>query len=177
MLMTNHASLHCEPGVWRRNLRYMAACGVADPAALLRQCPQLLHCDHAASTFLQRRLMLQRCAELTAAQLYEQHPSWLKQRKALDLGQWLHFVEQRGGDVGALLSDALFKPLPKFLAAVGASEEEWEAWAAAHPAAACPLYRWAQRAASKEAQRLAAALPPELRQAEQRRVHFDRRSG
>ena len=168
VLKGNHSALSVEPGVWRRNLRYMAACGVADPAAVLRHAPQLLHRDQAAANFLQRRLMLQRCTGLTAAQLYEQHPGWLKQRKALDLGQWLHFVEQRGGDVRVLLSDALFKPLPKFLAAVGASEQEWGAWAAAHPAAVCPLYRWAQQAAEEEQQRLAAVLPPELRQGERR---------
>ena len=60
--------------MWRRNLCYMAACGVADPKAVLRQCPLLLHYDQAAADFVQRRLLLQRVAPLTAAQLYEQHP-------------------------------------------------------------------------------------------------------
>ena len=164
MLKSNPAALHCEPGVWRRNLRYMAACGVADPAAVLQHAPLLLHRNQAAADFLQRRLMLQRCAGLTAAQLYERHPSWLRHRKVPDLAQRLHFVEQRGGDVGALLPAVLYDRLPTFLAAAGASEEEWEAWAAVHPPAAWPLYRWAQHAAAAEALRLAAVLPPELRQ-------------
>ena len=51
-------TLGCAPAVWRRNLCYMAACGVADPKAVLRRCPHLLEFDQAAPDFLQRRLLL-----------------------------------------------------------------------------------------------------------------------
>ena len=162
MLLKNPSALNCDPAVWRRNLCYMAACGVGDPKAVLRQGPYLLHVDHATADFLQRRLLLQRVAQLTVAQLYEQHPGWLLRRKVPDLAQRLHFVEQRGCDVRQLLYRVLHGPLAQLLAAVGASEAEWAAWAAANPPAACPLYSWAQQAAADEAARLAAALPPEL---------------
>ncbi len=166
MLLKNHAALECDPAVWRRNLCCMAACGVADPKAVMRQCPLLLHVDHAAPGFLQRRLLLQRVAQLSAAQLYEQHPSWLRHRKVPDLAQRLHFVEQRGHNMRQLLRAVLHDPLRQFLPAVGTSQAEWEVWAAANPPAACPLYGWAQQAAQEEAARLAAALPPELAQYE-----------
>ncbi len=158
--------LGCDPAVWRRNLCYMAACGVADPKAVLRRSPILLPVDHGAPSFLQRRLLLQHVAQLSAAQLCEQHPNWLVRRKVPDLAQRLHFVEHRGRDVQQLLSVVLCKPLRKLLPAVGASQAEWEAWAAANPPAACPLYGWAQQAAAEEAARLAAALAPELAQFE-----------
>ena len=184
MLKKTHNVLSCEPGVCRRNLLYMAACGVADPAAVLQQRPQLLPCDHAASGSIESRLVLLRCFRLTAAQLFEGHPGCLAVLKTPVLAQRLQFVEQRGQAHRlvakaarsrkqrsasseerrpALTLVAVTGPLPGFLAAVGASKQEWEAWAAANPAKACPLYRWAQQAAAEEAQRLAAALPPELR--------------
>ena len=162
MLLKTPETLGCDPAVWRRNLCCMAACGVADPKAVLQRFPLLLSLDQAAPDFLQRWLMQQRVAQLSAAQLYEQHPAWLRHRKVPDLAQRLHFVEQRGRDAAQLLSFVLYKPLLVLLAAVGASQAEWEAWAAANPTAACPLYRWAQQAAEEEAARLAAALPPEL---------------
>ena len=178
MLLKNHSVLECAPGVWRRNLCYMATCGVADPKAVLRHAPLLLHVDHVAADFLQRRLLLQQVAQLTAVQLYEQHPSWLMHRTVPELAQRLQFVEQRGrSSMQRLLVNVLHKPLPQLLTALGASQAEWEAWAAANPPATCPLYRWAQQAAAEEAARLAAALPPELAQHEQR-VHsqYGRRS-
>ena len=186
MVQIQPAALNCSPRVWQRNLRYMAACGVANPGALLRRVPLLLHCNHAADAFLQRRIMLQRSFQLAAAHLYEQHPGSLTTIAVEQLAQRLQFVEQRGhahrlvakaarGSKPRTASSeerrpeltlaAVTKTLPGFLAAVGASEQEWEAWAAANPAAACPLYCWAQQAAAEEAQRLAAALPPELRHA------------
>ncbi|KAI7837663.1 hypothetical protein COHA_008525 [Chlorella ohadii] len=168
MLLKSHSVLYCDPAVWWRNLCYMAACGVADPKAVLRRCPLLLHVDQAAPDFLQRRLLLQRVAQLTAPQLYEQHPGWLRQRKVPDLAQRLQFVEHRGRDAAQLLAAVLYQPLPDLLAAGGASQAEWEAWAAANPPEACPLYGWAQQAAEEEAARLAAALPPELAQWEWR---------
>ncbi len=144
----------------------MAACGVASPkAVLLRLAPRLLHLDHAAPGFLQRRLLLQRCTRLTAVQLYEQHPSWLRnQRKVPGLAQRLQFVEHCGfgGLLVVMMRYVLHEPLPTFLRAVGASRAQWEAWTAANPPAACQLYGWAQQAAEEEAARLAAALPPEL---------------
>ena len=183
MLLTHPTVLGCDPAVWRRNLCYMAACGVADPKAVLRRAPNLLHFDHAAAGFLQRRLLLQRCFQLTAAQLYEQHPSYLTQTGADVLVQRLQLVEHRGqahrlvgnaagGGKRATASPgqpainvrAVGRPVREFLAAVGASQAEWEAWAAANPPTACPLYGWAQQAAAEEAARLAAVLPPELAQ-------------
>ena len=167
MLLKNPSALSCDPAVWRRNLCYMAACGVVDPKAVLRQCPILVHVDHAAPDFLQRRVLLQRVAQLTATQLYEQHPSWLLRRKVPDLAQRLHFVEHRGYDARQLLWCVLHEPQKDYLVAVAASQEEWEAWAAASSPEACPLY-WVQQVAAEEAARLAAALPPELAQIESR---------
>ncbi|PRW05900.1 acetolactate synthase isoform A [Chlorella sorokiniana] len=182
MLLRSSSALGVEPAVWQRNLRYMAACGVADPKMVLRQSPNLLHFDHGAPGFLQRRLLLQRCFQLTAAQLYGA-PSYLTQISADKLAQRLQFVEQRG-QAQRLVAAApaapaipasstlklshLLRGVPQFLAAMGVSQAEWEAWAAANPPAACPLYRWAQQAAAEEAVRLAAALPPELAQRERR---------
>ncbi len=183
MLLSSHSALACGPAVWRRNLCYMAACGVADPKAVLRQWALLLHVDQAAPDFLQRRLMLQRCFRLTAAQLYEQQAGYLVVGEAPALAQRLQFVEQRGQahrlvakttggrkpltaspGQSAITVRAVGRPLREFLAVVGASQAEWEAWAAANPAAACLLHGWAQQAAAEEAAQLAAVLPPELAQ-------------
>ena len=174
--------LSCDTIVWRRNLCYMAACGVADPKAVLRQCPLLLYVDHAAPNFLQRRLLLQRAFGLTATQLYAR-PQLLRSLEPTELAQRLQFVQHcgqahrlvakaaRGGKPvpasaeerrPALSLYAVSRNLEVFLPTVGASEAEWEAWAAANPPAACPLYSWAQQAAADEAARLAAVLPPEL---------------
>ena len=168
-------ALNCDPAVWRRNLCYMAACGVADPTAVLRQCPNSVHRDQTAAEFLQRRLLLQRVAQLAAAQLYEQHPGWLRHRKVPDLAQQLQFVQHRGQDMQRLLYRVLYEPQKDYLAAVDASQAEWEAWAAANPPAACPLYRWAQQAAADEAARLVAALPPKLAQWKGRQHSLRRR--
>ena len=78
-----------------------------------------------------------------------------------DLVQRLQYVRQRGCDVRPLLQFVLYHTLASYLAAVGASQAEWEAWTAANPPAACPLYRWVQREAAEEAARLTTALPPE----------------
>jgi hypothetical protein len=168
--------LGVEPALWQRNLCIMAACGVADPKAVLQECPLLLPLDYAAPTFVQRRLLLQRVTQLTAAQLYEQHPAWLHHRKVPDLAQRLRFMEHRGSDVQQHIHKTLTKPLRVFLPALRASQAEWEAWAATNPPNACPLYRWAQQVAAEEAARLAAALPPELAQRERRRNPFRARS-
>ncbi len=152
----------------------MAACGVSDPKAVLRQAPNLMHFDHAAAGFLQRRLLLQRCFQLSASQLYEQHPGCLTQIAAERLAQRLQFVEHCGRQLS--MTSVVRAKQETFLAAVGASQAEWEAWAAANPLAACPLYRWAQQAAEEEAAQLAAALPPELAQWEPRPNKFKRRS-
>ena len=169
-------ALYCDATVWRRNLCYMAACGVADPKAVLQQCPLLLHVDHADADFLQRRLLLLRVAQLTAAQLYGQHPRWLRHRKVSDLAQRLHFVEHRGQDMQRLLYRVLYEPLAKVVAAVGASQAEWAVCAAANPPVACPLYGWAQQVAAEEVARLAAALPPELVQWQPRQQVRNRRT-
>ena len=183
MLLKSRSVLECDAAVWRRSLCYMAACGVADPKAVLRHAPGLLPCDHAAVEFLQRRLLLQRAFGRTAAQLYGQHCYRLVRLVPTELAQRLQFV-QHCGQAHRLMAKAARGPKPaaasaeerrpvlslvavtstleRFLAAVGASQAEWEAWAAANPPAACPLYHWAQQAATEEAARLAAALPPEL---------------
>ena len=168
MLQQNIEILSCEPAVWRRNRCYMAACGVADPKAVLRRAPNSLRMDHAAPSFLQRRLLLQRSLQLTAVQLYEQHPGCLTQISTERLVQRLQFMEQRGQELSC--SGIMSGKHDRFLAAVGASQAEWQAWAAANPPEACPLYGWAQQAAEEEAARLTAALPPALAHAE-RRVH------
>ena len=180
--------LGCPPTVWRRNLCYMAACGVADPQAVLQHRPELFSVDQAAPAFLQRRLLLQQAFRSTAAQLYAR-PHCLLNLEAPELAQRLRFVEQRGqahrlvatatrgrkprGAIGQERLPALSLVTvtgDSFLLALGASQAEWEAWAAANPPEACPLYRWAQQAAEEEAARLAAALPPELARYEPR-VH------
>ncbi|KAI7837672.1 hypothetical protein COHA_008533 [Chlorella ohadii] len=196
MLLKTSAVLSCDPAVWQRNLCCMAACGVADPNAVLQRAPNLLSLDHAAADFLQRRLLLQHCFQLTATQLYEQHPSYLLAAEAPALAQRLQFVQHRGqahrlvakasrwasratASPGqpAITVRTVGRPLREFLAAVGASQAEWEAWAAANPPTACPLYCWAQQAAEEEAARLAAALPPELSQWERRLHSRSRRRG
>jgi len=197
MLLKNHSTLNCDPTVWRRNLCYMAACGVADPHAVLGQAPILLHFDHAAADFLQRRLMLQHFFQMTAAQLYEQHPRCFVRICVERLAQRLQFVEQRGqahrlvakaanGGGWAATGGEEQQPAlslrtvagepERFLAAMGASQAEWEAWAASNPPAACQLFGWAQQAAAEEAARLAVALPPELAQWE-KQPHSLRRKG
>ncbi|PRW05917.1 superkiller viralicidic activity 2-like 2 isoform B [Chlorella sorokiniana] len=162
MLLKSPEVPQCDSMVWQRNLCVMAACGVADPKAVLLRCPWLLPLDHVASEMMQRRLLLQHCTQLTAAQLYAQHPDWLRRRKVPDLAQRLQFVEHRGRDMRQLLTYLLYRSLKDFLPAMGASQAEWAAWAAANPPNACSLYCWAQQAAAEEAARLAAALPPEL---------------
>ena len=141
----------------------MAACGVADPKAVLRQHPKLLQYDHGSEAFLQFRLLLQRATGLTAAQLYEQHLLYRRYEPAelAQLAQWLLRSEQRGLSAQQRLHLMTEKYYPELWAAVGASHAEWKAWAA-DPPPACPLYGWVQQAAAEEAARLAAALPPEL---------------
>ncbi|PRW05909.1 RNA polymerase sigma factor [Chlorella sorokiniana] len=96
MVLRSPGALGVDPAIWQHNLCYMAACGVADPKTVLRQRPRVLSFDPAAAGFLQRRLLLQRCFQLTAAQLYEQQPSYLVLATAPDLAQRLQFVEHRG---------------------------------------------------------------------------------
>ncbi len=187
MLLRFPGALECAPAVWHRNLCYMAACSVADPKAVLLKRPRLLYLDQAAPSFLQRRLLLQWAFRLTAAQLYVQQPSYLDAPVPQALAQRLQYVEHRGqahrlvakASRGrkpatasaeerqpALSMAAVTNTWELFLPAVGASQAQWEAWAAANPPAACPLFAWAQQAAAEEAARLAAALPPELAQLE-----------
>ena len=194
MLLKSHSVLGCDATVWRRNLCYMAACGVADPIAVLRHAPGLLHYDHAAAEFLQRRLLLQRAFRLTAAQLYEQHCYRLVYLAPTELVQRLQFVQHcdqasrlvakaaRGSKPAAASAEerraalslvAVTGNLERFLPTVGASQAEWEAWAAANPPAACPLYSWAQLEAAEEAAQLAAALPPELAAYEPRQHKYN----
>lgn len=172
--------LCCGAGVWQRNLHYMAACGVRDPKAMLERYPSLLLVDHAAAGFVERRLLLQRYFGLTATQLYEGHPRCFAFMKPPKLAQRIQFV-QHCGEAHRLVAKAgtgwraagaeprplgmnfvLHSPQPKFLAAVGAMLEDWEAFDAAYPPSECAVFRWAQREAQQEAQRLRAVLPPDL---------------
>ena len=99
MLQQNIEILSCDRNVWQHNLCYMAACGVADPKAVLRRAPNSLRMDHAAPSFLQRRLLLQRSLQLTAVQLYEQRPSCLTRISTERLVQRLQFADQRGQEL------------------------------------------------------------------------------
>jgi len=100
--------LGCPPAVWRRNLCYMAACGVADPRALLLRTPILLYQDHAAADFLQRRLMLQRAFRLSAAQLYERHYHRLTYLGPPELARRLQFGYPRPQAPRAVVPGALW---------------------------------------------------------------------
>lgn len=48
-----------------------------------------------------------------------------------------------------------------FLAELGCSREEWERFAAEHPAGTCPAWQWVQQEAWAEGKRLGAVLPPD----------------
>ena len=96
MVKRSPDTLNCDASVWRCNLRYMEACGVADPVAVLYLGPRLLHHNHAAPDFVARRLLLQRYWGLSAAQLYERHAGFLTQLKVERLVQRLQYVEHRG---------------------------------------------------------------------------------
>ena len=179
-MAASHSALKCAPEVWRRNLHILSACGVRDPRATLAASPLLLHVDHAAPAFLQRRLLLQRGFGLTAAQLYGEQAYALLYLEPAELAQRLQFVQHRGQQ-HRLAAKAprrtrlppAQRPLglrslqrleaPAFAAALGATGAEWEAWATGSPPEACPLYREVQLEAQQEAARLAAALPPDLR--------------
>lgn len=179
--MGSHSALKCAPEVWRRNLLFMRACGVADPAAALAASPLLLHLDHSAPPFLERRLLLQRGFGLTAAQLYEGQAYALLYLEPAELAQRLHFVRHCGQQhrlaakaptrtslppeqrLLGLRSLQRLKP-PALAAALGATEAEWAAWAAQNPPQGCAPYLGVRQEAADEAARLAAALPPELRE-------------
>ena len=96
MLKRSPSTLGCDASVWRCNLHYMEACGVADPVAVLCKDPKLLHHNHAAPDFVAQRLLLQRYWGLSAAQLYEQHASFLTVLKVKRLAQRVQYVEHRG---------------------------------------------------------------------------------
>ncbi|KAI3427364.1 hypothetical protein D9Q98_010280 [Chlorella vulgaris] len=55
--------------------------------------------------------------------------------------------------------------LKGFLAVLGSSQQEWDAFVAAHPAGSGPVWEWAQQEAGLEVQRLVGVLPPQLQQA------------
>jgi hypothetical protein len=66
-----------------------------------------------------------------------------------------------------------------FLAALGSSQQEWNVFAAAHPAGSGPVWEWAEQEAGLEVQRLVGVLPPELQQAaaDARPQYKSRRTG
>ncbi|KAI3427374.1 hypothetical protein D9Q98_010290 [Chlorella vulgaris] len=182
IVVRNSSSLNCDPSVWQRNMLYMAACGVGDAQAVLLKNPILLHLDHAAPDFVARRLLLQQCIELSAAQLYQQHAFHLIRLQVKQLALRLQYVEHRQSllDDGQQLARRVAWPWPLcqltynlqhktynpgFLAALGSSQQEWNVFAAAHPAGSGPVWEWAQQEAGAEVQRLVGVLPPELQQA------------
>jgi hypothetical protein len=155
---------------------YMAACGVGDAQAVLLKNPILLHLDHAAPDFVARRLLLQQCTELSAAQLYQQHAFHLIRLQVKQLALRLQYVEHRQPslDDGQQQARRVIWPWPShklifslegFLAALGSSQQEWDVFVAAHPAGSGPVWEWAQQEAGAEVQRLAGVLPLELQQA------------
>jgi hypothetical protein len=162
--------------VWQRNLLYIAACGVGNARAVLLKCPRLLQFNHAAPDFVARRLLLQQCTGLSAAQLYQQHAAYLLLIKLEQLALRLQYVEHRL----SLLDDSqqqarrviwpwnlsrLTYSLEGFLVALGSSQQEWDEFTAARPAGSGPVWEWAEQEAGAEVQRLAGVLPPELQQA------------
>jgi hypothetical protein len=164
------------------NFLYMAACGVGNAWAVLLKTPLLLPLDHAASDFVARRLLLQRCTGLSAAQLYQQHAHHLTRLPVEQLALRLQYVEHRQSllddrqqqargvawpwNLSRLTYNLEYKTYnPGFLAALGSSQQEWNVFAAAHPAGNGPVWEWAQQEAGAEVQRLVGVLPPELQQA------------
>jgi hypothetical protein len=169
------ATLNCDTSVWQRNLLFMAACGVRDARAVLLKTPKLLHYNHSAPDFVSRRLLLQQCTGLSAAQLYQQHACHLKQLQVKQLALRLQYLKHRLSslDDGQQLARGVIWPWPlhklmysleEFLAALGSSQEEWDVFVATHPAGSGPVWQWAQQEAGPEVQRLVGVLPPELQQ-------------
>ncbi|KAI3427369.1 hypothetical protein D9Q98_010285 [Chlorella vulgaris] len=182
IVVRNVMALICEPSVWQRNKLYMAACGVGNARAVLLKSPRLLPLDHASPDFVARRLLLQRFTGLSAAQLYQQHAQHLIQIRLEQLALRLQYVEHRQSSLDDSQQQARGVawpwPLrqltynlehkthnPGFLAALGSSQQEWDVFAAAHPAGSGPVWEWAQQEAGLEVQRLVGVLPPELQQA------------
>jgi hypothetical protein len=176
IVMRNVSALSCDPSVWQSNLHYMAACGVDDARDVLLKTPGLLHHCHAAPDFVARRLLLQRYTGLSARQLYQQHACYLTAMNLKQLALQLQYVEHRLSSVDDGQQQArgaawpgtlrqLNRNLEGFLAALGSSQQEWDVFAAAHPAGSGPVWEWAQQEAGLEMQRLVGVLPCELRQA------------
>jgi hypothetical protein len=177
IVMRNVSALSCDPSVWQSNLHYMAACGVDDARDVLLKTPGLLHHCHAAPDFVARRLLLQRYTGLSARQLYQQHACYLTAMNLKQLALQLQYVEHRLSSVDDGQQQArgaawpgtlrqLNRNLEGFLAALGSSQQEWDVFAAAHPAGSGPVWEWAQQEAGLEMQRLVGVLPCELRQTE-----------
>ncbi|KAL4853663.1 hypothetical protein ACK3TF_005383 [Chlorella vulgaris] len=177
IVMRNLIALDCDTSVWQRNLHYMAACGVGNARAVLLKNPRPIPYDHAAPDFVARRLLLQRYTGLSARQLYQQHLSYLTAMNLKQLALQLQYVDHRLSSVDVGQQQArgaawpgtvcqLTQNLEIFLAALGSSQQEWDVFAAAHPAGSGPVWEWAQEAAGPEVQRLVGELPCELRQIE-----------
>ncbi|KAL4853005.1 Cell division control protein 6 [Chlorella vulgaris] len=182
IVVRNALALNCDTSVWQRNLHYITACDVGDARAVLLKTPGLLSFNHAASDFVARRLLLQRCTGLSAAQLYQQHAHHLTRLPVEQLALRLQYVEHRQSllDDGQQLAGGVAWPWPLcqltyslqhktynpgFLVTLGSGQQEWDAFAAAHPAGSGPVWEWAQQEAGAEVQRLVGVLPPELQQA------------
>ncbi|KAI3427365.1 hypothetical protein D9Q98_010281 [Chlorella vulgaris] len=176
IVVRNVMALNCDTRVWQRSQLYMGACGVCNAQAVLLKTPRLLHLDHAAPDFGARRLLLQQFTGLSAAQLYQQHAAYILRLPVEQLAMRLHYVgrrqslhddkkQQARGVIWPWPLHKLTYSLEEFMAALGSSQQEWDAFTAVHPAGSGPVWEWAQQEAGLEVQRLVGGLPPELQQA------------
>ncbi|KAI3427367.1 hypothetical protein D9Q98_010283 [Chlorella vulgaris] len=144
IVVRNVMALNCDTSVWQRNFLFMAACGVRDARAVLLKTPKLLHYNHSAPDFVSRRLLLQQCTGLSAAQLYQQHASHLKQLQVKQLALRLQYLKHRLSslDDGQQLARGVIWPWPLhkltyslegFLAMLRSSQQEWDVFVAVSP--------------------------------------------
>ena len=182
MLLKSNTCLGVAPEHWQRGLHIMAASCVGDPVAVMAANPRLLPLDHAAPSFVQRSMLLQRFFSLTAAQLYEQHAHCLCNGSTADIALRLLFVtEQPSGKVLLVVDKRLERGRQRqladpaadqprlvnisviikngaFLAAAGVTAEQLRQFAAVHPVNL--LLERAQEEARQELQRLEAVVGP-----------------
>ena len=186
-MLKNIHSLNVPSEHWRRTLSIMATRGVEDPEAVMAANPRLLHLDHAAPSFLERSLLLERHFSLTPAQLYKQHAYCLCKGTPEDIALRLLYVLRPGNQCLLVASKQLERrrwreqqralpteqrtSLPpqwislsdviygsSFYEAAGVMAEQLGQFAAEHRTN--PILEWAQAAARQELQRLDAAVPP-----------------
>ena len=187
IVLRNICSLNVPPEHWRRTLCIMAARGVEDPEAVMAANPALLHLDHAAPSFLERSLLLERHFPLTPAQLYKQHAHCLRNGTPEDIALRLLYVRRHDNQCLLVASKQLERRLwaerqralpadqrcllppqwislsdiihgDRFHAAAGVTAEQLGQFAAEHPTN--PRRESEQAGARQELQRLDAVMPP-----------------